>query len=286
VTRRVFLSAAAGTALLRAKVPANSADCHLHIYESRFPVDPKSTLRPADATVADYRLVQKRLGMTRCVLVQPSTYGVDNRCMLEALQTLGRAARGIAVVNPDVSDAELKRMDAASVRGIRFNLAQAGATTLDMVEPLAKRIAKLGWHIQVNASPEKIRSAAEIWKGLPVDVVFDHLAHVPEPGGLDSAYGVVMDLLEKGKGWVKLSGAYIDSKVGPPSYSDREAITKAYVKNAPERLVWGTDWPHPTATGAKPDDAALLDLLVKWTPDEATRARILVSNPEKLYGFS
>jgi predicted TIM-barrel fold metal-dependent hydrolase len=286
VTRRVFISGAASAALLRAKVPANSADCHLHIYESRFPVDPKSTLRPADATVADYRLVQKRLGMRRCVLVQPSTYGVDNRCMLEGLRQLGRNARGIAVVNPDVSDAELKRMDAASVRGIRFNLAQGGATTLDMVEPLAKRIAKLGWHIQVNASPAKIRSAAEIWKGLPVDVVFDHLAHVPEPGGLDSAYGVVMDLLEKGKGWVKLSGAYIDSKAGPPSYSDREAITKAYVKNAPERLVWGTDWPHPTVTGAKPDDAALLKLLLKWVPDEATRARILVSNPEKLYGFS
>lgn len=286
MTRRVFISAAAGAALLRAGVAAHSADCHLHIYESRFPVDPKSTLRPADATVTDYRLVQKRLGFTRCVVVQPSTYGVDNRCMLEAVRQLGRDARGIAVVKLDVSDAELRRMDAAGVRGIRFNLAQGGATTLDMVEPLAKRIAKLGWHIQVNTAPEQIRSAAEIWKGLPVDVVFDHLAHVPEPGGLDSAYGVVIDLLEKGKGWMKLSGAYADSKAGPPFYSDREAITKAYVKNAPERLVWGTDWPHPTVTGAKPDDAALLELLLKWLPDEATRTQILVSNPEKLYGFS
>ena len=206
--------------------------------------------------------------------------------MLEAVRQLGRDARGVAVVNLDVSDAELRGMETAGVRGIRFNLAQGGATTLDMVEPLAKRIAKLGWHIQVNAAPELIRSAAEIWKGLPVDVVFDHLAHVPQPGGLDSAYGVVIDLLEKGKGWMKLSGAYADSKVGPPSYSDREAITKAYVKNAPERLVWGTDWPHPTATGTKPDDAALLDLLLQWVPDEAARARILVSNPEKLYGFA
>jgi predicted TIM-barrel fold metal-dependent hydrolase len=286
MTRRVFIGVLASAAVARTKAPANAADCHLHIYESRFPVDPKSTLRPADATVADYRLVQKGLGLTRCVVVQPSTYGVDNRCMLEAVRQLGRDARGVAVVNLDVSDTELKRMDTAGVRGIRFNLAQGGATTLDMVEALAKRIAELGWHIQVNAPPGQIRSAAEIWKGLPADVVFDHLAHVPEPGGLDSAYGVVMDLLEKGKGWVKLSGAYADSKVGPPSYSDREAITKAYVKNAPERLVWGTDWPHPTVTGAKPDDAALLDLLLKWVPDETTLARILVSNPEKLYGFS
>ncbi len=265
---------------------ANSADCHLHIYESRFPADPRSKLRPPDATVADYRLEQERLGTTRCVIVQPSTYGVDNRCMLQAVAQLGRAARGIAVVNPDISDADLKRMDAAGVRGIRFNLEQAGSTTLDMVEPLAKRIAPLGWHIQVNAGPEKIRSAEEIWKGLPVDIVFDHLAHVPAPGGLDSAYAVVIDLLEKRKGWVKLSGAYTDSKVGPPSYSDREAITKAYVKNAPERLVWGTDWPHPTVTGTKPDNVALLNLLLDWVPDEDARVRILVSNPEKLYGFS
>jgi predicted TIM-barrel fold metal-dependent hydrolase len=236
--------------------------------------------------VADYRQVQQRLGTTRCVIVQPSTYGVDNRCMLQAVAQMGRSARGVAVVNSGVSDAELKRMDAGGVRGIRFNLEQAGATTLDMVEPLAKRIAPLGWHIQVNAGPEKIREAAEIWKGLPVEVVFDHLAHVPAPGGLDSAYGLVIDLLEKRKGWVKLSGVYIDSKVGPPFYSDRKAITQAYVKNAPDRLVWGTDWPHPTVPGTKPDNLVLLNLLFDWVPEEETRMRILVRNPEKLYGFS
>jgi len=286
VTRRIFIGYMASAAALCAKAPANSADCHLHIYESRFPVDPKSKLRPPDATVADYRQVQERLGTTRCVIVQPSTYGVDNRCMLQAVAQMGRSARGVAVVDSSVSDAELKRMDAAGVRGIRFNLEQAGATTLDMVEPLARRIAPLGWHIQVNAGPEKIREAAEIWKGLPVEVVFDHLAHVPAPGGLDSAYGLVLDLLEKRKGWVKLSGVYIDSKVGPPSYSDRKAITQAYVKNAPDRLVWGTDWPHPTVSGTKPDNLVLLNLLFDWVPDEETRTRILVRNPEKLYGFS
>jgi predicted TIM-barrel fold metal-dependent hydrolase len=286
MTRRTFVGGMAGAAVLGAKVPANSSDCHLHIYESRFPVDPRSKLRPPDATVADYRLVQESLGTTRCVVVQPSTYGVDNRCMLQAVAQLGRGARGIAVINPGVSDSDLKRMDAGGVRGIRFNLEQAGATTLDMVEPLAKRIAPLGWHIQVNAGPEKIRSAEEIWKGLPVDIVFDHLAHIPAPGGLDSAYGVVMDLLEKRKGWVKLSGVYTDSKIGPPSYSDRKAITEAYVKAAPERLVWGTDWPHPTVTGKKPDNVALLNLLLEWVPEQAARAHILVSNPEKLYGFS
>src|SRR5205807_6641930 len=131
ISRRVFLSAAAAAVLPRTKVPANSADCHIHIYDSRYPADPKAVLRPPDASVADYRLVQKQLGLTRVVVVQPSTYGVDNRCMLHAVGQLGRDARGVAVVNLGVSHAELKRMDAAGVRGIRFNLVQAGATTLD-----------------------------------------------------------------------------------------------------------------------------------------------------------
>lgn len=284
--RRAFLASVSAAAFGRSAAPARTADCHHHIYDSRFPVDPNAVLRPSDATVADYRLLQKRLGIARHVVVQPSTYGVDNRCLLDALQQFGLAtARGIAVIHPDISNAELKRMDTAGVRGIRFNLSQFGATTLEMVAPLSKRVAALGWHIQVNAAPELIRSAAELWNRVSVPIVFDHLAHVPEPGGPDSAYAVVSSLLQKGKCWVKLSGAYIDSAVGPPSYSDRTVIAKAYVKEASERLVWGTDWPHPTAR-RKPDDAVLFDLLAVWVPDEPTRTRILVDNPERLYGFS
>lgn len=284
--RREFLRTAAAVVIAgpHTKAPARSADCHHHIYDRRFPVDPHATLRPGDATVADYRLLQNRLGIVSHVVVQPSTYGVDNRCLLDALQQFGiAAARGIAVVHPNVSNAQLKEMDTAGVRGIRFNLSQSGATTLEMVEPLAKRVAELGWHIQVNAPSEQIRSAAELWNRVPVPIVFDHLAHVPEPG--DAAYAVVSNLLQRGKGWVKLSGAYIDSTVGPPSYADRTATAKAYVKEAPERLVWGSDWPHPTAQ-VKPDDALLFDLLALWVPHEPTRVRILVDNPARLYGFS
>ncbi|HEY3938665.1 MAG TPA: amidohydrolase family protein [Bryobacteraceae bacterium] len=286
VGRRTFLASVSAAAFARSAAPAGAADCHHHIYDSRFPVDPNAVLRPADATVADYRLLQKRLGITRHVVVQPSTYGVDNRCLLDALQQFGLAtSRGIAVVRPDIPNAQLKHMDAAGVRGIRFNLSPGGATTLEMIAPLSKRMAAFGWHIQVNAPSEQIRAAAELWNRVPVPIVFDHLAHIPEPGGPDSAYAVVSNLLQKGKGWVKLSGAYIDSAVGPPSYADRAAIAKAYVKEAPERLVWGTDWPHPT-TRRKPDDVVLFDLLAVWVRDESTRTRILVDNPERLYGFS
>jgi D-galactarolactone isomerase len=265
------------------KAPANATDCHHHIYDSRFPIDPKATLRPGDATVADYRLLQKRLGIRRNVVVQPSTYGVDNSCLLDALRQFGpTATRGVAVVNTTVSDATLQDLHAAGVRGIRFNLVQAGATTLEMVEPLAKRVAPLGWHLQINAYPEQIMAGMGIWNRLPSPVVFDHLGHVPSPG--ERVFGAIASLLQKGRCWVKLSGAYMDSKEGAPSYSDSAAVAKAYIKAAPQRLVWGTDWPHPT-TRDKPDDALLFDLLREWCPNEAVWTGILVDNPAMLYGF-
>jgi len=277
----------AGSELPQLKAPANAADCHHHIYDSRFPIAPQAVLKPAEATVAEYRLLQQRLGTTRNVAVQPSTYGTDNRCLLDALGQFGPAARGIAVVDTSVTDSELHRLQAAGVRGIRFNLAQGGTTTIDMVDPLAKRVADLGWHIQVNAPADQILGARDLWNRLPCPVVFDHLAHMREPDEThDPAFAVVSDLLQKGKAWVKLSGAYQETKVGPPSYADRTRVAQAYVREAPERLVWASDWPHPTEKpDAKPDDAILFDLLLAWAPDEATRMRILVANPEQLYGF-
>lgn len=273
----------AGTERPRLVVPPDAADCHHHIYDSRFPIAPQAVLKPADATVADYRQLQARLGTTRNVIVQPSTYGTDNRCMLDALAQFGARARGVAVVDTSVTDDTLAQLRAAGVRGIRFNLAQGGTTTLDMVAPLAKRVAPLGWHIQVNMPGAGILAAAEVWRNLPCPVVFDHLAHVPSADS--PAFSLVAGLLRDGKAWVKLSGAYQGTKVGPPTYADRSAVARAYVQAAPERLVWGSDWPHPTEK-EKPDDAILLDLLLDWAPDAATRTRILVANPEKLYGFA
>jgi predicted TIM-barrel fold metal-dependent hydrolase len=276
-----------GTEIAKTKAPANATDCHHHIYSSRFKIDPTSVLRPGDASVADYHLLQKRIGTSRNVVVQPSTYGVFNDGLVEALGEFGPTARGVAVVNTSVTDDELKRLDAARVRGIRFNLATGGATSVDMIEPLAKRIAPLGWHIQMNCVAAVTVDNRDLFNRLPCPIVWDHLAHVPEPVGIaHPVFGVVTDLLHKGKAWVKLSGAYADTKIGPPTYADSTAVAQAYVKEAPERLVWGSDWPHPSEKNDnKPDDALLFDLLAVWVPNEAMRNRILVDNPAKLYGF-
>ena len=275
-----------GTEAPQLKAPANACDCHMHIYDSRFPVAPTATLRPPDAHASDYRLLQQRIGTTRNVVVQPSTYGTDNRCTLDALSQLGGTARAVAVVDTTVSDAELKRLDGLGVRGIRFNLVQAGATTIEMVEPLSARVAPLGWHVQIHMLGDQIAQIEDLLLRLPSPIVLDHLGRIPPAAGVQHpAFRVIGKLLDKGNTWVKLSGAYQDSKVGPPTYSDVSALAQAYVRAAPERMVWATDWPHPTAKTVKPDDAVLLDLLLVWAPDERTRHRILVENPEMLYGF-
>jgi len=277
-----------GTDLPRLKVPPNATDCHHHIYDARFPADPSTALRPGDALISDYRMLQKRIGTTRNVVVQPSTYGKDNRLLVESLKTFGlKTTRGIAVVDDSVKDEELKRLHAVGVRGVRFNLAQGGGPTWAMVAPLAKRFADIGWHAQINAPADDVFANRAVLSQVPCPLVFDHLGRLPQPAGIQHpAFGMICDLMHKEKAWVKLTGAYILSKVGPPTYSDSTVIAKAYVKEAPERLVWGSDWPHPTAQGEKPNDAILLDLLAEWAPDTAVRNRILVDNPAKVYQFS
>ena len=276
-----------GTEPPKLKAPPNACDCHMHIYDSRFPVAPNAKLRPADATTDDYRLFQKRIGTKRNVVVTPSTYGTDNSCTLDAMAKLGPAARGVAVVDTSVTDAELKRLDELGIRGIRFNLVQSGATTIDMIEPLSKRVDDLGWHIQIHMLGDQIVQIEDLLQRLPSPIVFDHMARIPQPAGVDHpAFAFVRKLLDSGRTWVKLSGAYMETKTGAPAYSDVASVAQAYVKTSPERMVWASDWPHPTEKAdAKPDDAILFDLLTDWAPGEAIRNRILVDNPAALYRF-
>jgi len=274
-----------GTAPPGLKAPANSADCHIHIYDPRFP---PLVAKPTNATAQDYRLLQKRVGVTRVVIVTPRCYVTDNSCTVDAIAQLGLTnARGVGVLRPAVTDAELKSLDAGGIRGIRFTVAnpETAAVSIDMIEPLAKRIAALGWHVQLNMEPEQITDNAQMLQRLPATIVFDHMGKLTFPGGMQHpAYRVIRGLFDAGRAWVKLSGAYLDTGKGPPGYADGTALAQSYVKAAPERLVWGSDWPHPSAR-QPPDDAALFDLLTAWAPDEATRNRILVMNPEALYGF-
>jgi D-galactarolactone isomerase len=274
-----------GTESPKLKAPANACDCHMHIYDAKYPTDPKATLKPADALVADYKLLQKRIGTSRNVVVTPSTYGTDNRVTLDAIAQIGPTARGVAVVDATVTDAELKRLNGLGIRGIRFNLVQAGATTAEMIEPLSRRVNDLGWHIQIHMKGEQIAGIEDLLLRVPSPIVFDHLGRLAQPNALDNpGFKTISKLIDKGRTWVKLSGAYQDTKVGPPTYSDTVAVARAYIKAAPERMVWASDWPHPTEKD-KPDDAVLFDLLAEWAPEEAMHTRILVQNPATLYGF-
>jgi D-galactarolactone isomerase len=277
-----------GTNLPKLKVQADACDCHHHIYDSKFPIAPSATLKPGDAKAADYQALQKRIGTSRSVVVQPSTYGTDNSCTLDGMAQLGPSSRGVAVVDTSVTDAELKRLNGLGVRGIRFNLVQAGATTVDMLEPLSKRVANLGWHVQIHQTGDGIVKMEDVLQKVAAPIVFDHMGRIPKDVGVDHpAYPVISRLIDKGSAWVKISGAYMDTKVGPPTYADSTRLAQAFVKLAPQRMVWGSDWPHPTEKAdGKPNDATLLDLLAEWAPDEATRRRILVENPAELYGFT
>ena len=273
-----------GTAPPAFKAPANACDCHMHIYDgARFPpARPDARMQP-DAGVNEYRLFQQRIGTSRVVVVQPAANHIDNAVTLDALSQLGPQARGIVVVHPTVTDAELKDMQAKGVRGIRFTQfdPKTAATTPDMIEPLARRVAPLGMHVQIHLRGDQIASAADMLARLPGTIVFDHLGRLA--GGVaDPAYGVIRRMLDKGNAWMKLSGAYMFD--GPPHYAKAAPIAQGYIAAAPERMVWGSDWPHPTEKD-KPDDAVLFDLLSGWAPDAATRQRILVDNPATLYGF-
>jgi predicted TIM-barrel fold metal-dependent hydrolase len=283
-----------GTQAPKLKAPANACDCHMHIYDgARFPpMRPGSQSRmQEDAAVAQYRLLQKRNGTTRTVIVTPAAYVTDNRVTLDAIVQLGRAdARGVAVVHPGVTDAELKALNDGGIRGIRFTVfdPRSAAVSIDMIEPLGKRVADLGWHIQIHMRADQIVENAALLESLPAPIVFDHLGRLPQPAPLEhQAFAIIRRMIDKGRTWVKLSGAYMDTNSGAPAYADKTAVAQAYIEAAPERVVWGSDWPHPTETPEhKPDDAMLFDLLAEWAPDEAQRRRILVTNPEALYGFA
>jgi len=267
--------------------PRGACDCHMHIFDSRYPVAAKARRQEPDASVAQYRKLQQALGLKRVVVVQPTTYGTDNRCTLEAIQQLGSGARGVAVVDDSISDAELQRLTAAGMRGVRFRMTGNPELPWDMLPRMAARLAPFGWHIQFQMDGRELHTRLDFLSKLPCDVVIEHIGKFFEPVNADHpGFQALLRLVDGGRCWVKLSGAYMTSKSGPPAYADVGVLAKALVKHAPDRLVWGSNWPHPMSTRENmPDDAQLLDLLLDWAPDDTTRNRILVDNPAALYGF-
>jgi predicted TIM-barrel fold metal-dependent hydrolase len=270
------------------QVRDGACDSHHHIYDPRFPYQPNAVLKPPYATVQDYRALQKRIGTSRNVMVQPSTYGTDNSCLLDVLAQLGDNARAVCVVNASVTDAELKKLHAAGTRGVRIQFGLGNPVAAEEVMPLAKRIAAMGWHIQTNMPGEQLVQMESLLLSLPCPVIIDHLGRATDVG--QPQYDTVRRLLQSGHGWVKVSGAYLYGGGTAPDYAGATRVAKGYIATAPERCVWGSDWPHPDATKklnpvAMPDDVTLINLMKVWAPDEKLRHRILVENPEVFYGF-
>lgn len=280
----------AGTEAPSNRVPPNACDCHIHILSTRFPASPHWKGQPVlDSDVAAYRQVQARLGTSRVVVVTPSTYGTDNRATLDGVAQFGPSARAVVVVDTDIADAELRAMADQGAVGIRVNFVTPqswGPTTTERLETMARKVAPLGWHVQIYATADQILAMEGVLAGLPTPLVIDHLGRLPpEVGAGHAAHVAILRLLERRRTWMKLSGAYLNTKAGPPAYPDATAVAQSYVRAAPDRLVWGSDWPH---RGEKelPDDANLIDLLTTWARSEENIRKIFVNNPEKLYGFA
>lgn len=276
--------AAAGTVL-----PAGACDCHLHVYDARCPADPQAVLRPPDASADDYLRVAARMGMARAVLVTPSTYGSDNSLLLQALAQLGPRARGVAVLTGDEDDAQLDALHAAGVRGVRINLSLGRPMECAAIERLAARIAPLGWHLQLLMPPERLLALATLLRHLPVPLVFDHFGRVaPQGFAAQPAHALLCSLLEDGRAWVKLSGGYLVSAQRSVEDPDLDELARSFLHVAAHRVIWGSDWPHATASAGHqpmPDDARQVERLVQWCGDDHTLRRVLVTNPERLYGF-
>ena len=271
----------------RLKAPAGATDTHFHIFgpEDRYPFVPERRFTPPDASVASYMKMHRTMGLSRAVLVQPSMYGTDNRRQLDAAREMDIPTRTIVVVPVTVADAQIEALHAQGARGVRFNPSQPGSLPLDQLERFAERLAGFGWHIQLMLTPAQLIELAPHLGKLRCTIVIDHMGDVRSSGGVNQpAFQALLGLVRGEQCWVKLSAGYHHSDQAPP-YPETIPLTHALVDACPDRLLWGSDWPHANHWGRMPNSTDLFDLLLEWVPDEAVRTRILVDNPARLYGF-
>jgi D-galactarolactone isomerase len=281
------------TSTPRFAVPAGACDSHIHIYGDprRFAFVPYAGVSNPLHFLNEYLVVQRRLGLSRAVIVQTPLYGTDNACVLDNIAqmraNLGTdCARGIAVVAPSVSDGELQHLHDGGVRGLRFGIELHKGMDPQHLESMAVRIAPLGWHIQYRSTHHDLPQLAQRLGALPVPVCIDHLGSIDPSYAIEHpAFQALLGLLAGGQCWVKLSAPYQLSRTGAPNYDDFYDQARALVAAAPHRMVWGTNWPHPKVDW-HPDEAPLLDVLYQWCADIETVNAILVDNPAQLYGFA
>ncbi len=313
LTRRDFgsitLGSVAGLALSRraraaaaaAAMPPGAIDCHNHIVgpQSKYPMAANRTYTPPEASVAQLKALRVETGAARNVIVQPSFYGFDNSCAVDALKELGNSARGIAVVRQDVSDAELQRLAGIGFTGVRLNFATAGVrdpkAAIDAINGFAPRFVPLNWHIQINTELPVVAAIASTVSTLKVPVVFDHMANLEaEKGANQPGFGALVELVRAGNTYVKLSAPYNLSKKA--DYSDVIPLARALIAARADRMLWGTNWPHPGNVRGLPfgeispyqkiNNPNLVRVLEQEVPDAAMRKMILVDTPARLYRFA
>ncbi len=265
------------------QVPVGACDCHMHFFPPDIPADPKGPPPPFSFTVPMYRSIQRRLGLCRVVVVQPSAYQADNRMVVETVRTLGASARGVGVVLPTTSESEIDRQTRKGIVGQRVHHLPGGVVTLDTMSAVMEKVHPFGWHANLQLQGHDLPAYEEKIRRLPGRFVIDHVGRLADVNG--AGLDVLRRLLDTGRCWIKLSGPYESSRMGPP-YRDVADVALALIKHAPERMLWGSNCPFPVSSlYGEPDFADLLDLMLSWAPDEATRHKIFVANPVELYGF-
>lgn len=272
-------------------LPPLSCDCHAHICgpQSEFAYAPERVYTPYDSLLPDYITMLETVGVERCVLVQPSVYGADNRVMLKAMADSPLPCRGVAVVEDGVTDGEISRLHEAGVRGLRYNLVDVrdptGNLALDAVTAMAKRVQPLGWHVEFLMHADGYPDVVSLFADFPTDIVLGHLGYMRPPLAVEApAFQNLLQLVRGGRCWIKLTGPMRISG-GEMPYPDVTPIARALVEANPERMIWGSDWPHVKVSKTIPNDGDVVDLLADWIPDEETRRRVLVDNATRLYGF-
>lgn len=276
----------------RITIPPLACDSHAHICgpKARYPYSPERLFTPPDSLLVDYLDMLKTLGFRRAVLVQPSFYGTDNTVMLEALKAAGPQFRGVAVVAKGISEKELIRLHEAGVRGVRLNIVDVkdrkpGTLPLEQLTQLAQHIKPFGWHMEFLMHVDEFPDLDRMFEKFPVETVYGHLGYMKTDQGLTNpGFQALLRLMKAGKAWVKLTGPYRISLTRLP-HTDTNIYAHALVEAAPDRIVWGTDWPHVNLKSQMPNDGDLADMLADWVPDEELRTRILVDNGARLYDF-
>jgi predicted TIM-barrel fold metal-dependent hydrolase len=302
-SRAIFAKASQPVTPVNFTVPTHACDCHTHVIgdPARFPFFPGRTFTPETALPKEMSALHRALHIERVVMVTPSFYGTDNSCLLYGMKARGANARGIAVIDEKTPESDLDAMGKAGVRGIRLNLQTAGAVDpavgRQRFQAAVARLKSRGWHIQVYSGLAVVSAIKDLVLDSPMPVVFDHFGGARAALGIDQpGFSDLLDLVRSGRAYVKISGAYRGSTLAP-DYPDVAPFVRALIAANADRIVWGTDWPHPATTtppGRRPtdvtpmlqiDDGRLLNQLAVWAPDAAIRRKILVGNPARLYGF-